>query len=159
MVLARRAARFPAAARVRKRAEFLRIQDAGKRVTTRHFVLILAPSPEPDGPARLGITASRKIGGAVVRNRAKRLVRVAFRSTPELWPRGADVVVIVRSSLDALKAGDVVAEWLAVAPVIERRFREVMAKRPRGEPEPSAGPKDRRSSLARGEESSKTPGK
>ncbi len=129
MALARRAARFPAAARVRKRAEFLRIQGAGRRVTTRHFVLILAPSPEPDGPARLGITASRKIGVAVVRNRAKRLVRVAFRSTPELWPRGADVVVMVRTALDSLKAGDVIAEWLDVAPVIERRFREVLAKR------------------------------
>jgi ribonuclease P protein component len=133
VVLARRAARFPAAARVRKRAEFLRIQGAGRRVTTRHFVLILAPSPEPDGPARLGITASRKVGVAVVRNRAKRLVRVAFRSTPELWPRGGDVVVMVRISLDALSADDVIAEWLDVAPVIERRWREVLAKRGSGE--------------------------
>jgi ribonuclease P protein component len=129
VVLARRAARFPAAARVRKRAEFLRIQGAGRRVTTRHFVLILAPSPEPDGLARLGITASRKIGGAVVRNRAKRLVRVAFRSTAELWPRGGDVVVMVRISLDALKADDVIREWLDVAPVLERRWREVLSKR------------------------------
>ena len=39
-------------------------------------------------PARLGITASRRVGGAVVRNRAKRLVREAFRATPELWFSG-----------------------------------------------------------------------
>jgi ribonuclease P protein component len=130
VALARRAARFPAAARVRKRAEFLRIQGAGRRVTTRHFVMILAPSAEPDGLARLGITASRKIGGAVVRSRAKRLVRVAFRSTPELWPRGGDVVVMVRTALDALKADDVIQEWLEVAPVLERRWREVLARRP-----------------------------
>ncbi len=65
----------------------------------------------------------------MVRNRAKRLVRVAFRSTPELWPRGGDVVVMVRTALDALAAEDVVREWLDVAPVLERRWREVLAKR------------------------------
>ena len=68
-----------------------------------------------------------------MRNRAKRLVRVAFRSTPELWPRGGDVVVMVRIALDALKADDVIAEWLDVAPVIERRWREVLARRGSGE--------------------------
>lgn len=111
---------------MRKRADFLRIQSSGRRVTTPNFVFVLSPAASPSARARLGITASRKIGTAVVRNRAKRLVRVAFRSTPELWPEGSEVVVIVRRPLGELSAGDVIEEWLGVAPVLARRFRELL---------------------------------
>ena len=60
---------------------------------------------------RLGITASRRIGNAVVRNRMKRLVKEAFRSTRELWPPDLDVVVIVREGRVSLGLGEVVGEW------------------------------------------------
>jgi ribonuclease P protein component len=46
-------------------------------------------------PARLGLVASRKVGGAVARNRGKRRVREWFRRCPHL-PAGADVIVILR---------------------------------------------------------------
>ena len=75
--------RFPSAARVRKRAEFLSIQERGLRVATPRFVLILSASLALGSP-RLGVTASRKVGNAVVRARAKRLIREAFRATREL---------------------------------------------------------------------------
>ena len=48
---------------------------------------------------RLGITASRKIGNAVTRNRCKRIVREVFRRNKDLFPQGADVVVIVKQNM------------------------------------------------------------
>ena len=111
--------------RVRKRAEFDRIQKGGSRVNTRSFVLVLAGRKDR-GPARLGITASRKIGGAVVRNRAKRLVREAFRALGELFPPGLDLVVIVRKPPGAMKAADVADEWLRARKELVRRIDEVL---------------------------------
>jgi ribonuclease P protein component len=107
--------------RVRKRSEYLDIQARGRRVATAAFVLLLAPRPgSPEGPARLGIVASKKTGSAVQRNRAKRLIREAFRATPELWPAGLDLVVIVKRGLGEKKLADVIAEWRSVAHRIRR---------------------------------------
>jgi ribonuclease P protein component len=51
----------------------------------------------PQGQSRLGIAATRKLGGAVVRNRAKRLIRELFRHAEV--PAGLDIVVIPRSDM------------------------------------------------------------
>ena len=51
----------------------------------------------PDERTRLGIAATRKLGGAVERNRAKRLVREVFRRNPA--PPGFDIVVVPRRAL------------------------------------------------------------
>jgi len=124
---------FPAQERVRKRSEYLRIQTNARRVFTPHFVLLLAlrPNPAPAGSsgtspacARLGITVSRRVGNAVTRNRAKRLIREAFRQTRDLWQPGLDVVVIVRQALAGMKCPDVVEEWRRAARSIELRSRE-----------------------------------
>lgn len=56
-----------------------------------------------DKAPRLGITASRKVGNAVWRNRAKRWIREWFRKTKELLPRGLTLVVVVRRG--AVEAG------------------------------------------------------
>lgn len=121
MAGARPSGPLPASQRVRKRSEFRRIQTGGERVVLPHFVLLLDANPAPDATARLGITASRKIGNAVVRNRAKRLVREAFRSTRDLWPLGLDLVVIVRRFDQTLKLDDVVNEWRSAHVLIRRR--------------------------------------
>jgi ribonuclease P protein component len=127
-------------ARVRKRAEFDRIQKGGVRVSTRTFVLVLM-GREGGGPARLGITASRRIGGAVVRNRAKRLVREAFRACPELFPEGIDLVVIARKPPLEMKVADVVAEWRGAKEPLARRIREALvACKTAGRPNPSGAP-------------------
>jgi ribonuclease P protein component len=135
---------LPTSARVRKRAEFQRIQSGGRRVTTPHFVFILAATPPPLKGPRLGITASRKVGKAVIRNRAKRLVRVAFRLTPELWPEGCDVVVIVRKALGELKAADIVGEWQGASSQLRRRTAEIKSAPAGGKALPDA-PEGRRS--------------
>jgi ribonuclease P protein component len=117
---------------VRKRPEFQRIQTAGRRVSTSHFVLLLmARDPASARTARLGITVSRKVGNAVVRNRAKRLIREAFRATRSLWPADTDLVVIVKRPTGEAKLGDVIAEWMAKQKAIDRAIRESRQDRQR----------------------------
>ena len=131
--------RFPSRCRVRKRVEFLRIQDGGLRVSTPRFVLILSASAAPHASEpRLGITASSRVGNAVVRSRAKRLIREAFRATRELWPAGIDLVVIVKRATGESKLDSVVAELWGARSQIEKRLRTLLgAAAPRPAPDPS----------------------
>jgi ribonuclease P protein component len=73
------------------------------------------------GLTRLGITVTRKVGNAVVRNRAKRLVRETFRTMVERLPSNIDMVVIVRKALHRLSADDVRSEWANVEHLLLRR--------------------------------------
>ncbi|HVU01361.1 MAG TPA: ribonuclease P protein component [Polyangiaceae bacterium] len=123
--------RFTRRERVRKRREFEAAQKAGRRVTTSHFVLLLHAREEEAGPLRLGIVASRKVGTAVRRNRAKRLVREAFRATRDLFQPGIDLVVIVRRPLEQMKLADVASEWQSVAAIVSRRIDEARTDRAR----------------------------
>jgi ribonuclease P protein component len=91
--------------RVRRRAEYQAIYDRGQKVHGRYLTLFTLVNAAPIG--RLGIAATRKLGGAVERNRAKRLIREVFRRN-KLAP-GFDVVVVPKrelldASLSALEA-------------------------------------------------------
>tara|TARA_B100001057_G_scaffold99366_2_gene96185 strand:+ start:23227 stop:23466 length:240 start_codon:yes stop_codon:yes gene_type:complete len=55
--------------------------------------------PESDWPAKIGIIASRRFGGAVARNRAKRRMREVFRRNKSLFPAGASMVVLPRRGM------------------------------------------------------------
>jgi ribonuclease P protein component len=81
--------------RIRRRTEFQRVYDHGSRVSGRLMTLVIAPNSLAN--ARVGIAASRKLGDAVHRNRAKRRVREVFRRGPRV--PGYDVVVIPRPEL------------------------------------------------------------
>ena len=63
------------------------------------------PGPDDDGP-RLGLSVSRKVGGAVERARVKRCVREAFWEEAERLPAGADYVVVARPDAGELAARD-----------------------------------------------------
>jgi ribonuclease P protein component len=102
---------FSAADRLHRRGDFLRAQRDGRRRQTPHFVIyLLSATTESDAPeasngmaARLGVTVSRRIGGAVVRNRVKRRIRECFRrELRTLLPPGSDLVVIARTGAGEL---------------------------------------------------------
>jgi len=87
--------RFRPAERIRRRAEYQQIYDRGLKVHSRYTTVFLLANAL--GVGRLGIAATRKLGGAVERNRAKRLIREVFRRN-KIAP-GFDVVVIPKREL------------------------------------------------------------
>jgi ribonuclease P protein component len=81
--------------RLSRSAEFERVYRQGKSVGNRHLVLYTFPNATADR-ARLGLSVSRKVGGAVERNRVKRLLREAFQRFEDELEGGQDVVVVAR---------------------------------------------------------------
>jgi ribonuclease P protein component len=118
----KRPLRLLRSARLRKRFEFRRCRDSGRRVHTPSFVLLVAPRDESE--ARLGLTVSRRVGCAVRRNRIKRLVREAFRTDRALFPAGADVVVIAKDSCSVRTLADVRREIEAARGGLSRAARD-----------------------------------
>jgi ribonuclease P protein component len=92
---------------IRQRTEFQQIYERGAKVHGRYATLFFLPTDRPF--ARLGIAATKKLGGAVVRNRAKRLIREVFRLTKvDGSAAGLDIVVVPKrelldASLDAIE--------------------------------------------------------
>jgi ribonuclease P protein component len=87
--------RLRPAQRIKRRPEFQRIYEQGVKLHGRFMTLFILPNGRQD--TRLGIAATRRLGGAVRRNRAKRLVRELFRRNPA--PAGLDIVVNPRREL------------------------------------------------------------
>ena len=82
---------------LRKRADFL-AANSGKRAAFPGFVLLVRPRGDGDETKRIGFTVTKKIGGAVVRNRMKRRLRALARElVPQAGIAGADHVLIGRS--------------------------------------------------------------
>ena len=84
-------ARFRTKDRIRKQADFERIYQA--RIYAADSVLVVNGDRNGLAWSRLGLSVSRKVGGAVVRNRWKRLIREAFRLLREDIPLGCDLLV------------------------------------------------------------------
>ena len=101
--------RFRPHQQIRQRAEFQAVYDKGRKHQGRHM-LIFSLAREGQ-PARLGIAATRKMGIAVERNRAKRRVRELFRQHPA--PAGFDIVVVPRRSLIGASFSSLEAEYVA----------------------------------------------
>jgi len=108
--------RFTSTVRLKTRPEFQAVQKNGHRVATRYVTLLGMANNHPYD--RLGLIASRKFGNAVVRNRAKRRLREAFRlSEPDTIGarglKGLDLVAIPRRAMLEASFKDVSADFLS----------------------------------------------
>lgn len=91
---------FNRSERIRRRVEYQRIYDQGTKVHGRSFTLFRLSNGLPQG--RLGIAATRKLGNAVTRNRAKRVIREIFRrnkAATGVDVAGVDIVIVPRREL------------------------------------------------------------
>ena len=101
MTRRRSGGRSPKRRRLSRSAEFERVYRQGRSKSNRFLVLYAFPrasdetQAEPAGP-RLGLSVSRRVGGAVDRTRVKRVLREAFWAEAERLPEGSDYVVVAR---------------------------------------------------------------
>jgi ribonuclease P protein component len=95
------------------------VYETGARVAGSRIVLFVLPRDE-NGP-RLGLTATRKVGGAVVRNRMRRLVREAFRRHRDLVGRW-DMVINIRQAAVGSKFPAIEDEFVALVGRARKRL-------------------------------------
>ncbi|PZR65071.1 MAG: ribonuclease P protein component [Solirubrobacterales bacterium] len=94
--------------RLSRSGDFERVYRHGRSRANRHLVLYVFPRPgeQADGPPRLGLSVPRRVGGAVERNRVKRLLREAFWAASERLRDGQDFVIVARPEAAALAERD-----------------------------------------------------
>jgi ribonuclease P protein component len=91
--------RFPRDLRLRKTYEFRLVKKNGKRFKDHFFWMQLMKTGQSVDRPKLGIIASRRFGCAVLRNRAKRIIREAFRKNQSSFLQGFDLVVLPRRAM------------------------------------------------------------
>ena len=112
---------FPRSCRLTARRQFLAVYETGQRVASGSFVLFGLPNDV--GHCRLGITVTRKAGGAVRRNRIKRLLREVFRRNRQALSPALDLVVNARPGIESRTYAELEAEFVSRFEELRRRFR------------------------------------
>ena len=103
--------RFGRAARLKHRRDFIRLREAGERLATGCLVANWQRLPA-DSPSRLGVITGRRTGTAVVRSRARRLLREAFRLHQHDLPAPVDLVLVARPSISGRGFPEVERDFL-----------------------------------------------
>ena len=104
---------FPHHVRIVRTAEYKALYKTGKKIHSENFVLFAQENSI--GHARLGITVSRKIGCASIRNRTKRLFREIFRRSIREIPNNFDIVVNAKSGCVGADYLELQKEFIAAA--------------------------------------------
>ena len=89
---------------MRENKDFLNMYKKGRYITSKYSVIYVKPNNRPFN--RCGITAGKKIGNAVARNRAKRLIRLAYQKEEVKLPVGIDIVIVARSGILGIKSDE-----------------------------------------------------
>jgi ribonuclease P protein component len=111
--------------KLRRRAEFTRVYERGARLHGRFMTCFALPNGL-DSP-RLGIAASRKIGTAVTRNKAKRRIRELFRTNKPL--KTIDIVFVPRREMVTAAWPDLEADYRAALQRIEKADGRLFSRR------------------------------
>lgn len=101
-----------ASQRLKQPRDFLRLKTAGRRLARGCLLLNWGERP-PEGRSRLGVVAAKRIGNAVVRARAKRLLREVFRLHQHLLRVPAEVVLVARNSIAGKPFAEVNRDYLS----------------------------------------------
>ena len=96
--------------------DFLFLYKKGSFVAGKHAVVYFRKNRFAFN--RLGITAGKKVGNAVCRNRAKRIIRQAYRENEIALPVGIDMVIVARTAICGIKS-DVLSNWIKKAVISE----------------------------------------
>jgi ribonuclease P protein component len=105
--------RFGRAARIKQGRDFARVRQQGERLAWGCLIANWQRLPPP-ARTRLGVISSRKIGGAVVRNRARRLLRESFRLHQHELVASLDLVLVARPSIAAKGFTEVEKDFLTM---------------------------------------------
>jgi ribonuclease P protein component len=104
---------FPRSSRLKSRGQFVRAKAEGRRLVCGCLIANVLPRP-PGQTSRLGVVTSKKIGGAVVRSRARRLMRECFRLHQRELARPVDLVLVARPSIAGKKLAEVEIDLMRV---------------------------------------------
>ena len=104
--------------RLLRRAEFQQLSRSGNRIESDHFVIRYTPNDL--GTLRLGVTVSKRVGCAVIRNRVKRLVREHFRLHKAMFSNYYDVNVIAKDGISNLPSREIREALAAIVHDISR---------------------------------------
>ena len=102
---------FRRAMRIKRGRDFSRVRQEGQRLVVGCLIANWRRLPD-DSTARLGVVTSGKIGNAVVRNRARRLLRETFRVHQHELVHPVDLVLVARASIAGRKFADVEKDFL-----------------------------------------------
>ena len=103
--------RFGRAARIKHRRDFSRLRQAGQRLATGCLIANWQRLPA-EAPSRLGVITAGWIGGAVVRSRARRLLREAFRLHQYDLAGPVDLILVARPSIAGRGFAEVERDFL-----------------------------------------------
>lgn len=113
--------RFPKSVRITNRSQYLKIYREGRRVRSRRMTLFALPNGLEE--SRIGITVTRKVGGAVLRNRVKRRFREIFRKHRRELKPPLDIVVNAHVGIAKAQFAEIEKEFV-------EQFRALTRRRP-----------------------------
>lgn len=104
---------FPRALRLQHQGEFARARTGGQRLVCGCLIANVLPRPELPS-SRLGVVTSKKVGNAVIRSRARRLLRESFRLHRHELSRPVDLVLVARPSIVGKKFAEVERDFMRI---------------------------------------------
>ena len=93
--------------RMRRTRDFRRVMSEGRRINGRRVLIYLAPGDEG---VRAGFVSGRRVGGAVARNRARRVLREAWRQVAPGVPGPVDVILVALPAIQESGPGEIAEE-------------------------------------------------